>query len=43
MVEAGSKEVCKAAVRMAISSTRKEEDHLKERYTTIDIHTVAVD
>lgn len=43
MVEAGSKEVCKAAIRMAISSTRKEEDHLKERYETVDIHTAAVD
>lgn len=43
MVEAGSKEVCKAAVRMAISSTRKDEDNLKKRYLEADIKTAAVD
>lgn len=43
MVEAGSKEVCKAAVRMAISSTRKDEDNLKKRYVEVDIKTAAVD
>ncbi|MEX1376670.1 MAG: HutP family protein [Eubacteriales bacterium] len=43
MIEAGSKEVCKAAIRMSISTTRKEEDSLKEKYITVDIHTAAVD
>ena len=43
MIEAGSKDVCKAAIRLAMSSSRKEEDHLKERYTTVDIKTAAVD
>jgi len=42
-MEAGSKEVCKVAIRMSISSSRKEEDHLKERYLTVDIHSAAVD
>ena len=43
MIEAGSKDVCKAAIRMSISATRKEEDNLKEKYITVDIHTAAVD
>lgn len=43
MIEAGSKEVCKAAIRMSISSTRKEEDSLKGKYMEADIHTAAVD
>lgn len=43
MVEAGSRDVCRAAVRMAISSSRKEEDKLKEKYAEINISTVAVD
>ncbi len=43
MIEAGSKDVCKAAIRMSMSSSRKEEDHLKERYATVDIKTAAVD
>lgn len=43
MQEPGSRDVCRAAVRMAISSTRKEEDNLKERYLELDIQTAAVD
>lgn len=43
MAEAGSKEVCKAAIRMSISATRKDEDNLKQKYSTIGIHTAAVD
>lgn len=43
MHEPGSRDVCRAAVRMAISSTRKEEDNLKERYLKLDIQTAAVD
>jgi len=42
-MEAGSKEVCKAAIKMSISSSRKEEDHLKEMFTNAEIHTAAVD
>ncbi len=43
MVEAGSRDVCRAAVRLAISASRKEEDKLKDKYAEIGIDTVAVD
>ena len=39
----GSKDVCKAAVKMALSDGRDEEKQLKEKYADIGIKTVAVD
>ena len=39
----GSKDVCKAAVKMALSDGRDEEKQLKEKYADLGIKTVAVD
>ncbi len=40
---AGSKDVCKAAIKMALSEDRAEEGLLKEKYAHDDIKTVAID
>lgn len=40
---AGSKDVCKAAIKMALSEDRTEEGLLKEKYAHDDIKTVAID
>lgn len=40
---AGSKDVCKAAIKMALSEDRAEEGLLKERYAQDNIKTVAID
>lgn len=42
-MEFGSKEICKAAVRMAMSEGRSEEKELKTQYLAAGIKTVAVD
>ncbi len=39
----GSKDVCKAAVKMALSDGREEEKTLKEQYSALGIKTVAAD
>ena len=39
----GSKDVAKAAVRMALSSTREDEKMLKSRYATKGLRVAAVD
>lgn len=43
MLDIGSKEVCKAAVKMALSSDRAEESELKEYFKEKKIKAVAVD
>lgn len=43
MMEYGSREVCKAAIRIALTDTREEETKLKEDYIADDIKCVAVD
>lgn len=40
---AGSREVCRAAVKLALSESRTEENALKEKYIKDDIKTVAID
>lgn len=42
-MEFGSKEICKAAIKMALSDGRSEERELKIRYMEDGIKTVAVD
>ena len=42
-MEPGSKEVAKAAIRLALSSSREDEKVLKERYEAKGIKTAAVD
>lgn len=42
-MEFGSKEICAAAVKMALSSGRNEEKELKAKYLESGIKTVAVD
>ena len=39
----GSKDVCRAAVRMSLTSTRPQEDKLKESYLEHEIKAAAVD
>lgn len=39
----GSKEICKAAVKMALSDDRKEEADLKSAFNEIGIKAVAID
>lgn len=39
----GSKDVCKAAIQMALSEDRTEEKILKEKYANDNIKTVAID
>jgi len=39
----GSKDIAKAAIRLALSSTREDEKTLKSRYSQKDIHVAAVD
>ena len=41
--ENGSKEVCKAAVRIAMSNTREEENKIKEELSRDGIKSAAVD
>lgn len=41
--ETGSKSVCKAAVRMAMSETREEENEIKEQLAKSGIKAAAVD
>lgn len=41
--ETGSKSVCKAAVRMAMSETREEENELKAQFADSGIKAAAVD
>lgn len=43
MVEAGSKFVCKAAINMALSDDRNEENSLKKHYSSYGIKAVAID
>ncbi|HEY8464351.1 MAG TPA: HutP family protein [Bacillota bacterium] len=43
METGGSKEVAKAALAMALSSSRDEEKNLKEHYKVNQIHAAAVD
>lgn len=43
MVEAGSRQVCKAAINMALSEDRAEESRLKEEYIARGIKSVAID
>lgn len=40
---AGSREVCRAAVKLALSENRIEENSLKEKYIKDNIKTVAID
>ena len=42
-MELGSKEICKAAVKMALSDDRTEEAELKARFAQTGIKTVAID
>ncbi len=42
-MEPGSKEVAKAAIRLALSSSREDEKILKEKYAAKGIHAAAVD
>ncbi len=42
-MEPGSKEVAKAAIRLAISSSREDEKALKEKYASKGIQSAAVD
>ena len=42
-MEYGSKETCKAAVKLALSEDREEEKELKSYYQSVGIKTVAVD
>ena len=42
-MEYGSKEICKAAVRLALSEGREEEKEMKNYYLEQGIKTVAVD
>ena len=39
----GSKEVCAAAIKIALTDTRQEETTLKDHFSGVDIRTVAVD
>ena len=39
----GSRDVCAAAVKIALTNTRHEETELKNRFSGVDIKTVAVD
>ncbi len=39
----GSKDVCAAAVKIALTNTRQEETELKKYFSGMDIRTVAVD
>lgn len=39
----GSKDICKAAVRMSLSGSRQQEDKLKENYLEHNIKAAAVD
>ena len=39
----GSKDVCRAAVRMSLTNSRQQEDKLKESYMEHSIHAAAVD
>lgn len=39
----GSRDVCAAAVKIALTNTRHEETELKNRFSEVDIKTVAVD
>lgn len=39
----GSKDVAKAAIRLALSSSREDEKALKQRYAEKNIHVAAVD
>lgn len=42
-MEPGSKEVAKAAIRLALSSSREDEKTMKEKYAAKGIQTAAVD
>lgn len=42
-MELGSKEICKAAVKMALSDDRREETELKAQFKERGIKTVAID
>lgn len=42
-MELGSKEICKAAVKMALSDDRREETELKAQFMEKGIKTVAID
>lgn len=42
-MELGSKEICKAAVKMALSDDRREETELKVQFMERGIKTVAID
>ncbi len=43
VMEMGSREVCKAAVEIAVTDTRDEETHLKEKNLSRGIRSVAID
>lgn len=42
-MEVNSKQVCKAAMNLALSESREEEMHLKDKYAKSSIKTVAID
>ena len=42
-MELNSKQVCKAAINLALSETREEENKYKEKYMNLGIKTVAID
>lgn len=42
-MELGSKEICKAAIKMALSDDRQEEAELKDGFSKKGIRTVAID
>ena len=42
-MDVNSKQVCKAAIKLALSESREEEMHLKEKYIKNGIKTVAID
>jgi hypothetical protein len=42
-MDLGSKEICKAAIKMALSDTRKEESELKNDFSQNGIKAVAID
>lgn len=43
MVKYGSKKIAYAAIKMALSENREEENQLKQEYTEMEIRTAAVD